>query len=330
MTGKKQLVIRMLLALLLALPLVLTACGDDDDGGNGDNEASASTTITISGAFALYPMVVKWTEEYQKTHPDVKFDVSAGGAGKGMSDVLAGAVDIAMVSRELREEESSQGATGFAVTKDAVVATVNAQNPVLETLLTTGLTAETGAGIWISEENKTWGDVLGTDSNEEVHVYTRADAAGAAEVWSIFMGGTAQEDLKGIAVQGDPGLAEAVRQDTLGIGFNNIGYAYDLTTGKEVEGLRVVPIDLNGDGQITDDENFYGDKAAIAAAIADGRYPSPPARALYLVTKGQPNEALTDFILWTLNEGQQFVDAAGYIQLTADQLQASKDALTAE
>lgn len=326
--GKKYTAIRMLLALLIALPLVLTACGDD--GGDDDKAESSSTTITISGAFALYPMVVKWTEEYQKTHSDVKFDVSAGGAGKGMSDVLAGAVDIAMVSREMRDEETSQGATGFAVTKDAVVATVNAQNPVLDTLLATGLTSESGAGIWISEESKTWGDVLGSDSTEEVHVYTRADAAGAAEVWSLFMGGTAQEDLKGIAVQGDPGLAEAVRQDELGIGFNNIGYAYDLTTGKEVEGIRVVPIDLNGDGQISEDENFYGDKASIAAAIADGRYPSPPARALYLVTKGQPNAALTDFITWTLNEGQQFVDAAGYIQLTAEQLQASKDALTAE
>jgi phosphate transport system substrate-binding protein len=325
--GKKQTLFRLLLALLIALPLVLTACGDDD---KDEGDSTPKTTITISGAFALYPMVVKWTEEYAKLHPDVKFDVSAGGAGKGMSDVLAGAVDLAMVSREVRDEEKTQGAMGFAVTKDAVVATVNANNPLLDTLLTTGLTPEVAAKIWISQDSKTWGDVLGSDSTEEVHVYTRADACGAAEVWSLFLGGTAQEDLKGIAVQGDPGLAEAVHQDTLGIGFNNIGYAYDLTTGKEVEGIRVVPIDLNGDSQISDDENFYGEKSAIAAAIADGRYPSPPARALYLVTKGKPNAAITAFIEWTLNDGQQYIDAAGYIQLTAEQLQASKDALKAE
>jgi phosphate transport system substrate-binding protein len=248
-----------------------------------------------------------------------------------MSDVLAGAVDVAMVSREVREEEKSQGATGFAVTKDAVVATVNAQNPVLDTLLTTGLTPEAAAAIWISGDTKTWGQLLGTDNTDEIHVYNRADACGAAEVWSLFLGGTAQEDLtQGIAVQGDPGVAEAVRQDGMGIGFNNIGFAYDLSTGKEVEGLRVVPIDLNGDGQITDDENFYAEKSSVAAAIAEGRYPSPPARALYLVTKGKPSTAVADFIRWTLTEGQQYVDEAGYVPLTEEQLQASQDALNAE
>ena len=32
-------------------------------------------------------------------HPDVQFDVQGGGAGKGMTDTIAGAVDIGMISR---------------------------------------------------------------------------------------------------------------------------------------------------------------------------------------------------------------------------------------
>ena len=85
---------RLLLAALLSVPLVLSACGGDDDGGG-----ESQTTITVSGAFALYPLVVLWAEEYHALHADVVFDVSAGGAGKGMSDVLSGAADVAMVSR---------------------------------------------------------------------------------------------------------------------------------------------------------------------------------------------------------------------------------------
>ena len=38
-------------------------------------------TITVSGAWALYPMVVRWAEEFQKIHRHVKIDVAAGGAG---------------------------------------------------------------------------------------------------------------------------------------------------------------------------------------------------------------------------------------------------------
>jgi phosphate transport system substrate-binding protein len=304
------------LALLIITPL-LTSCG------NKGKDSKSNTTITISGAFALYPMVVTWSEEYHKLQPDVQFDVSAGGAGKGMSDVLSGAVEIAMVSREVRAEETSQGALAFGVVKDAVVATVNAKNPLLDRLLATGLTPETAAKIWMTQEITTWGGLLGTDDTTQIHVYTRADACGAAEVWALFLGGKAQEDLKGTAVQGDPGVAEAVRQDTLGIGFNNIGFAYDPSTGAAVEGLRVVPIDLNGDGKITSDEDFYAEKSGVAAAVADGRYPSPPARPLYLVTKGQPNAASTAFLRWVLTDGQAMVDAAGYVKLTDETLQAS-------
>ena len=36
-------------------------------------------------------------EEYKTLPPEVRFDVHAGGAGKGMTDMLAGAADIAML-----------------------------------------------------------------------------------------------------------------------------------------------------------------------------------------------------------------------------------------
>jgi len=32
-------------------------------------------TITVSGAFALYPMVIRWGEEFTKLNPGVQFDI---------------------------------------------------------------------------------------------------------------------------------------------------------------------------------------------------------------------------------------------------------------
>ena len=277
-------------------------------------------TIAVSGAFALFPMMTVWAEQYTALHPNIRFDVQGGGAGKGMTDVLAGAVDIAMVSRELKQEEIDQRAYGVPVTIDAVVATVNADNPYIDQILATGLTPEEAASLWINQDMTTWGEFLGTDASENVTVYTRSDASGAGEVWSKFMGGTAQEDLKGTAVNGDPGLAEAVRQDTLGIGYNNIGFAYDLSTGDQLEGLRVIPLDLNGDGSISADEDFYATKDAIAAAIASQKYPFPPARELYLVTKGEPDPVIVEFYNWVLTAGQALVPDAGFVNLSADRL----------
>lgn len=160
-----------------------------------------------------------------------------------------------------------------------------------------------------------------------IMVYTRSDACGAAEVWAKYLDNHKQEDLSGTAVNGDPGLAEAVRQDVLGIGYNNIGYAYDLATGKQVEGLIVLPIDLNENGTVDPDESFYGTKAEVTRAIANGKYPSPPARELYLVTRDQFTGLTRVFVRWILTDGQKFVDPMGYIVLPQDRIKAGLDRL---
>ena len=276
--------------------------------------------ITLSGAFALYPMAVKWAEEFKKIHPKVKIDLTAGGAGKGMTDVLNNMVDIGMVSREVYPEEVKKGAFSFAVAKDAVVAVVNSNNPAINDILTKGLKKDAGNNIWITGKYKSWSQAFVTKSGAPIHVYTRSDACGAAEVWAKYYG-KKQEDLLGSGVYGDPGLALAVKKDPLGIGFNNIGYAYDHTTKKQVAGIRIVPIDLNNNGKIDPDENFYTTMDEIVDAIAQGKYPSPPARELYFVTRGKvTNQVVAEFIRWALTDGQKFVHESGYIALPKEKL----------
>ncbi len=110
----------------------------------------------------------------------------------------------------------------------------------------------------------------------------------------------------------------------MGIGFNNIGYAYDASTKKQVKGLRVVPLDLNNNGKIDEDENFYNSMNDLISAIASGKYPSPPARELYFVFKGNPrnNKVLSAFVRWVLTDGQKYVHEAGYIDLPKEKILA--------
>ncbi len=303
---------------MMLVSLLLGACSKTGQVGDGKLRG----TLTISGAWALYPMVVQWGEEFRKIYPDVQFDISAGGAGKGMADALGGAADIGMVSREVKPEEIAQGAFWVTVVADAVVPTINAHNPYLAQLQTRGLTAGDFEAIWMGRA-KTWGDVLGDAGiTDEIHVYTRSDACGAADTWALYLGGHKQEDLQGVAVYGDPGLAEAVAKDPLGIGYNNLNFAYDMNTGKPIANLAIAPIDVNGNRVIDDNENYYADKQGVMQAIAEGRYPSPPARGLNLVTKGKPTGLALAFICWTLTEGQAFAEPTGYIPLTEAQVQA--------
>lgn len=318
---------KLLIITLLAFLPILNSCMRTNESG-WDNEGNLYGTVSISGAFAMYPLTVKWAEEFKKEHPKVRIDISAGGAGKGMVDVLSGIVDLAMVSREINEAEINQGALFFAVAKDAVVPVFNSNNPYASQIRSQGITLNSFKDIFMNKNSEIfWNDYFAISKKYNMNVYNRSDACGAAETWAKYLGGF-QENLKGIGVFGDPGIAEAVKNDKSGIGYNNICYVYDINTGKPFPGLEVVPIDLNSDGIINPEESFYSSLSDIMNAVSNGLYPSPPSRNLFFVSKGQlENIAAIEFLNWILNEGQSFVSIAGYVSLPEELINIEKQKL---
>jgi phosphate transport system substrate-binding protein len=316
-----------LMGLLVMGALVLSACGSAATSTTDANSTELSGTIAISGAFALYPMMTVWTEEFTKLHPDVEFDVQGGGAGKGMTDMLTGAVDIGMISRDIKPEETAKGAYWVAVTKDAVFPLISAKNPYASEILAKGMSKATFAKIFVTGEIKTWGEVIGKpEITDEIHVYTRSDACGAGEMWAKFAGGKVQDDLKGIGVNGEPALVDTVSKDALGIGYSNLNSVFDVRGGTLVAGAVVPPIDINDNGQV-DANELYKTTADAIKAVAEGVYPSPPARFENLATNGKPTGVTLAFITWILTDGQQFLSQAGYVPLTPAQQTESLDKL---
>ncbi len=138
------------LALLLAAVLPMGQAAPSELQG----------TVRVSGAWALYPMMVTWAEEFHKANPGVRVDVSAGGAGKGAADVLGGLVDIGMISRDVHPDEVKRGGWWIPVVKDAVVPVINASNPVARELQARGLPRDVFKTCWIENRNITWGQVM--------------------------------------------------------------------------------------------------------------------------------------------------------------------------
>lgn len=279
------------------------------------SEKEKNNTINFSGAFALYPLVIKWSEEYKKENEEIRFNISAGGAGKGMADAMAGVVDLGMFSREISETEKAQNIWWTGLCIDAVLPTISAKNPYLSELKKKGITRKELRAIYIEEKITNWGELLDQKNLNKIRVYTRSDACGAAGTWAKYIGGS-QENLNGIGIHGDPALAETVSKDPYGIAFNNTAFIYDFETGLKRPGIEVIPIDINNNGLIDPEENFYEQADSILNAIAKGKYPSPPARELYFVANEKPQKQTTlDFIKWCLTSGQKFVKEAGYVPI---------------
>jgi len=328
---KKILIISILAIILVGA--VLSGCVDNTNsdqpaeppntsGTPVASEENIEGTIKVSGAFALYPLAAVWADEYTNLHPDVRMDVSAGGAGKGMTDVLEGMVDIGMVSRDIDSSEEDRGAYAIAVTKDAVVPVINKNNPVYDDIVKKGINQTTFANIYLNGTVKTWGEVVGRpEIKGEIHVYTRSDSAGAADTWAKYLGNKTQDSLKGIGVNADPGLLTAVQKDPLGIGYNNFNYAFDSKTGQPVSGVYVVSFDINNN-VIVDSTEDISTKAKTIDAIKTETFPHPPARVEFFVTKDKPYGVTADFISWVLTDGQKYVDSAGYVELPKETLDA--------
>lgn len=271
-----------------------------------------SGRLSLSGAWAIYPLAVKWGATFEKLHPNVKLDISAGGAGKGMADALSGAVDIGMVSREVDKAEKAKGALPIFIAKDGVFAVISEGNPARDEILRKGIKKDTFVGIYINSTVETWKQAAGGPS-APIHVYTRSDACGAASAWASTLGKYKQDNLKGIGVYGDPGLLAAVRRDKLGLGYNNLSYVF---SGDSVtKGIDIVPIDANKNGKVDANERIDSRNKAYQE-IASGRYPG--ARREFFVTKGKPNKVARQFIEFALSDAGTRIlnEVGGYVPLS--------------
>jgi len=308
-------------AILVILPFFLaTNCTNSEKTKSDQKGDDLKGTISLSGAFALYPITVRWAEEFKKIHPQVRIDISAGGAGKGMVDALSGMVDLGMFSRHITPEEINKGAWYIAVTKDAVLPTINDRNPSLAVIMKQGFTKEVFQQIFLNQNNLQWRHFTSDNNDARINCYTRSDACGAAEMWGNYLGKN-QESLKGIGVYGDPGMADAIKKDVSGVGYNNVIYVYDIQSRKKYEGLEVIPVDINENGTIDPDENFYNTLDEIMESIKQGKYPSPPARDLYFVANGKPEKKVViEFLKWILHDGQKYVAETGYVVLSPEKI----------
>lgn len=274
-----------------------------------------SGSLNISGAYALEPLMAVWAAQFTEQNPGVQITVHGNGTGAGIDDLIAGRVDLAMVSRNLTPDEEALEFWDVMVAKEGVLPVINASNPHLAVLLERGITRDSLLAVFSGQRPVRWGDLTGTDDSRPVKVFIRGDESGAAEVWAEYLGVKLPE-LAGKPMQGDSGVVRAVLSEPLGIGFCNCHYAYADDGNIQAEGLRVLPLDVNRNGKIDDKENFYDKITNIQRAAYLGRFPHHLCRELTVLCREKPTDPVCrEFVRWILTDGQKIAVQKGYSEL---------------
>ena len=135
-----------------------TGSADDTTGGE---TAAISGTVNTDGSTSMADVMAAFQESFGDIQPDVTVNYSGTGSGSGITNVLAGTVDIGLSSRALTDEEKAEGAVENIVALDGVAIVVHPENTV------TDLTIEQIAQIYTGEITN-WSELGGADAADEV------------------------------------------------------------------------------------------------------------------------------------------------------------------
>lgn len=251
-------------------------------------------SITVKGSDTMVQLGGRWAEIYMEANPDVIVQVTGGGSGIGIAQLINGSTDIAQASRTMRDEEKEtvreqygEDVSEVAVALDALAVYLNENNPVASMSI-----ADIDA-IFRGEITN-WSEVGGPDA--EIILYGRENSSGtfAYFVEVVLDGADFAPDYQ--SLPGTAAVINAVSRDPNGIGYGGIGYA---------EGVKTISVSpVAGDAPIEPSEEN----------VITNAYPL--SRNLYFYTVGEPTGIVADFIDWTLSaEGQAVVSEVGYYPL---------------
>ena len=86
--------------------------------------SGAKGTLTVAGSTSVTPLMEKMVEKYKELNPEANIEIQSTGSSAGIEAVIDGAADIAMASRELKDEEKDKLAVEVIAT-DGIAVIVN-------------------------------------------------------------------------------------------------------------------------------------------------------------------------------------------------------------
>jgi phosphate transport system substrate-binding protein len=284
-------------------------------------------SFSISGSYALYPLISRLADEFMIIHPGVSIEVTKIGTGEGITSLLTGKSQLAMISRPLTDEEVGAGIWVIPVAKDGVAPIANQNNPYIEKLMDQGISPDEFIQIFLSGRQITWGEILDTNARDKITVYTRDDESGAAEIWAAFIYKKAS-DLRGIGISGDDEMIKSVQANPLAIGFCNFSYAFEISTGERKKDIQIIPIDLDFDNKIDRVEVPFRNLEEAHRSLWLGFFPDQLCRELTLGSLGKPTDpAIVEFLYFVLGDGQSSIKKTGFCTLNSVYINYSLDFL---
>ena len=215
-----------LVAALLLLPPVLLVTGD-----RGAMAQPAPETLVFAGCDSNIPLTRLLARAFMQHHPEVRIQLRTVGSTNGVALATAGAIQVGLVSRPLRDAEEGLGLTFLPYAKTAVIMGADPDTP--DTTLTTADLLSFYRGTKL-----TW------NSGREVTFLTREEGDSSISSLKQAMPGFAEAYAAGSTTShwtilySEPTMHEALLTHRFALGLSDLG-----TTTLERLPIKVLSID---------------------------------------------------------------------------------------
>jgi phosphate transport system substrate-binding protein len=255
-------------------------------------------SLQVKGSDTMVNLAQAWAEKYMESQQTEFVAVTGGGSGTGISSLISGTCSIAMSSREIKEKEIALARQKgvepkeIKVALDGLAVVVHPRNPVSK------LTVDQLAAIF-SGKITNWKDVGGTSTpivvlsrevNSGTHVYFKEHVLRKSDPSS-------KEEFAPAALMlsSSQAIADEVAQNVNAIGYYGMGYISPKQKAVSVAGSA---------------SSAYVEPTIDN--VIKGSYPI--SRPLYLITNGEPEGMVKQFVEYTLSpEGQEVVRATDFV-----------------
>jgi phosphate transport system substrate-binding protein len=299
--------------------------------------AAESLLINGAGATFPFPLYSKWFADYNKLHPELKFNYQSIGSGGGIKQITEGTVDFGATDAPMTDEELSKapGTLHIPTVLGAVVIVYNLSG--VEQLR---LSPEALSGIFLGKITS-WNDPAIAKENTQlklpsgtISVAHRSDGSGTTAIFTDYLAKVSPDWQKavgagksvrwpvGIGAKGNEGVTGLVKQTPGAIGYVELAYAnqnkLQTVALKNRDGAYVKPSVQSTSEAAAGIEMPADFRVSVTNAPGKGAYPISGFTYL-LVQRDQKDkpkgEALVRFLWWAVHDGQKFAAPLDYSPL---------------
>jgi phosphate transport system substrate-binding protein len=262
---------------------------------------AADNSIQIKGSDTMVNLVQAWAEKYMEENPSDFIAVTGGGSGTGISSLISGTCDIAMLSREVKPKEIALAGKRnvkpreIKVALDGLAVVVNPSNPVGK--LTTQQLADIFTGK-ITNWKEVGGQdlrivILSREVNSGTHVYFKEHVLRMGDPQS-----QAEFAPDALLMPSSQAIADEVTNNSSAIGYFGMGYISP----------KQKPVAI-----AADEKSEYVEP--LVDNVLTGKYPI--SRPLYLCENGEPAGNIKKFIDFAVSkEGQEIVLKTDFVPVS--------------